>query len=84
LPGTDKRFDLSTNKKFTTIFKNAYSLLNKDGALLIGACYIDNASTHLKQEESYATMGMTVIPAQQIVLPPPGRVSGASVSPKKN
>jgi hypothetical protein len=56
-----KRLDLSTNEKFTTIFKNAYGLLNEGGALLIGACYIDNASTRLKQEESYAKMGMTVI-----------------------
>ncbi len=28
---------------------------------MIGACYIDNNSTRLKQEESYKKMGMTVI-----------------------
>ena len=59
-----KRLDLSTNEKFTTIFKNAYGLLNKGGALLIGACYIDNESTRLKQEESYAKMGMTIITSE--------------------
>jgi hypothetical protein len=60
-----KRLDLSTNKKFTTIFKNAYNLLNEGGQLLLGACYIDNESTRLKQEESYAKMGMTVITGKE-------------------
>jgi SAM-dependent methyltransferase len=52
---------LKTNEKFTTIFKNAYSLLNPGGEIVIGACYIDNDATRLKQEESYRKMGMTVI-----------------------
>jgi SAM-dependent methyltransferase len=59
--GSDKRLDLSKNKKFETIFSNAYNLLNPGGEVLIGACYIDNESTRQKQEESYRKMGMTVI-----------------------
>lgn len=58
---TNERLNLSTNEKFELIFKNAYSLLLPGGELLIGACYIDNESTRLKQEESYRKMGMTVI-----------------------
>ena len=53
--------DLSTNKKFDTIFKSAYNLLVPGGKLVIGACYIDNESTRTKQEESYNKMGMNVI-----------------------
>ena len=56
-----ERLDLSTNEKFTSIFKNAYNLLNPGGEIVIGACYKDNESTRLKQEESYKKMGMTVI-----------------------
>ena len=58
---TAERLDLSTNEKFTSIFKNAYNLLNTGGEIVIGACYIDNESTRLKQQESYKKMGMTVI-----------------------
>jgi SAM-dependent methyltransferase len=56
-----KRLDLSANKKFTTIFTNAYNLLNPGGEIVIGACYKDNNATRLKQEESYHKMGMTLI-----------------------
>jgi hypothetical protein len=56
-----KPLDLATNVKFTTIFKNAYELLNPGGEIVIGACYIDNDATRLKQEESYHKMGMKVI-----------------------
>lgn len=56
-----KRLDLTTNKKFTSIFRSAYNLLNPGGEIVIGACYKDNDSTRLKQEESYRKMGMTVI-----------------------
>lgn len=59
--GSGKRLDLTTNKKFTTIFTNAYNLLNPRGEVVIGACYKDNDSTRLKQEQSYQKMGMTVI-----------------------
>ena len=59
--GSGKRFDLSTNEKFSAIMKNAYNLLTPDGELVIGACYKDNDATRLKQEESYRKMGMTVI-----------------------
>ena len=55
------RLDLKTNEKFTAIFKNAYELLNPGGEIVIGACYLDNDATRLKQEESYQKMGMTVI-----------------------
>lgn len=56
-----KRLDLTTNKKFTSIFRSAYDLLNNEGELVIGACYKDNHATRIKQEESYRKMGMTVI-----------------------
>ena len=59
--GSGNRFELNTNEKFTTIFKNAYRLLNPGGEIVIGACYLDNEETRLKQEESYRKMGMTVI-----------------------
>jgi len=55
------RLDLSENKKFTRIMKNAYHLLNPGGEIIIGACYKDNNATRLKQEESYRKMGMKVI-----------------------
>ena len=56
-----EKIDLTTNDKFTTIFINAYNLLNPGGEVVIGACYIDNEGTRLKQEESYRKMGMTII-----------------------
>jgi len=56
-----KRLDLTTNTKFTSIFRNAYNLLNDRGEIVIGACYKDNDATRLKQEESYRKMGMTII-----------------------
>jgi len=55
------RLELTHNKKFETVFKSAYNLLHPGGELVLGACYMDNESTRLKQEESYAKMGMTVI-----------------------
>ncbi|MEQ1553367.1 MAG: hypothetical protein ABL929_04260 [Ferruginibacter sp.] len=57
----DKILNLTKNEKFDTVFKNAYNLASLGGELLLGACYIDNDSTRLKQEESYNKMGMTVI-----------------------
>lgn len=60
-----QRLDLRTNKKFTSIFKNAYDLLNLGGEIVLGACYKDNNATRLKQEESYGKMGMTVITDEQ-------------------
>ena len=59
--GSGKRLDLTTNKKFSAIFRNAYDLLNPGGEIVFGACYKDNNATRLKQEESYQKMGMTVI-----------------------
>ncbi len=55
------RLDLTKNEKFTSIFKSAYALLNPGGQIVIGACYNDNESTRLKQEESYKKMGMDII-----------------------
>ena len=64
-PGLGKRLDLTTNKKFTRIFKNAYNLLIPGGEIIIGSCYLDNDATRLKQEASYHKMGMTVITDEQ-------------------
>lgn len=58
---SEQRFDLSRNEKFETIFSNLYQLLNIGGEIVIGACYIDNERTRLKQEHSYHKMGMTII-----------------------
>lgn len=56
-----QRLDLSHNPAFTNIMKQAYDLLLPGGCLVLGACYKDNKATCLKQEESYAKMGMHVI-----------------------
>ena len=55
------KLDLSKNKKFEIIFKNAYGLLNPGGEIVIGSCYMDKDSTRQKQEESYRKMGLTII-----------------------
>ena len=57
----ETKLDLRKNEKFEIIFKNAYSLLNPGGEIVIGSCYIDNDSTRKKQEESYRKMGLTII-----------------------
>ena len=56
-----EKLDLDANQKFTAIFKSAFDLLNPGGEIVIGACYIDNDSTRIKQEETYLKMGMTII-----------------------
>ena len=56
-----EKINLSKNEKFETIFTFAYKMLNTNGEILIGACYIDNENTRKKQELSYKKMGMTVI-----------------------
>lgn len=53
--------DLSQNPKFETIFSAAYQLLNPNGKIVIGACYIDNDATRIKQEQAYKKMGMSLI-----------------------
>lgn len=58
---SEKRLDLSHNQKFTQIFSKAYSLLNAEGEIILGACYIDNNKTRKKQEQSYQKMGMEII-----------------------
>ena len=59
--GSGQRLDLSFNAKFEKIFSAAYNLLNPGGEIVIGACYLDNNATRLKQEASYKKMGMTII-----------------------
>lgn len=54
-------YDLSTNDKFTKIFKQAYELLNKDGEIVIGSMYIDNEETRKRQEEAYKYWGWNII-----------------------
>lgn len=53
--------NLDRNMKFEKIFSSAYNLLEDGGEIVIGACYIENESTQLKQEMTYQKMGMTVI-----------------------
>ncbi|WP_369753364.1 methyltransferase domain-containing protein [Flavobacterium sp. WC2409] len=57
----ERRLDLTKNEKFEIIFSNLYKLLRSGGEIVIGACYIDNDKTRLKQEHSYKKMGMTII-----------------------
>ena len=57
----EKRLDLSTNEKFELIFSNLYKLLKTRGEIVIGAAYLDNDKTRIKQEQSYKKMGMTII-----------------------
>lgn len=54
-------YDMSTNDKFTTIFKQAYELLNPNGEIIIGSMYIDNNETRKRQEDSYRNFGWIVI-----------------------
>lgn len=62
---TAKKLNLAANEKFTAIFGNAYNLLHPGGEIIIGACYHDNDSTRIKQEEAYNKMGMTVITGKE-------------------
>ncbi|MGQ0738810.1 MAG: hypothetical protein ACT4OJ_07095 [Bacteroidota bacterium] len=63
--GAKQRLDLTTSKKFTTIFGHAYNLLKTSGEIIIGSCYKDNDATRLRQEESYRKMGMHVITGEK-------------------
>lgn len=54
-------YDMTTNDKFTLIFKQAYDLLNPGGEIVIGSMYIDNEETRKKQENAYRNFGWTVI-----------------------
>ena len=56
-----QKLNLDKNLKFEKIFSAAYHLLKPGGEIILGACYIDNNATRLKQEESYKKMGMTII-----------------------
>lgn len=53
--------DMSTNDKFTMIFKQAYEMLSEGGQIIIGSMYIDNNATRKKQEDSYRKFGWNVI-----------------------
>ena len=54
-------YDMTTNDKFSMIFKQAYDLLNSGGEVIIGSMYIDNEETRKKQEDAYRDFGWTVI-----------------------
>ena len=58
---SDTKLDLSKNEKFEIIFRSAYDLLNHNGEIVVGSCYVDNEGTREKQEESYIKMGLTII-----------------------
>ncbi len=59
--GSAQRLDLSFNEKFDKVFSAAFDLLEPGGEIVIGACYLDNDATKLKQEESYRKLGMHII-----------------------
>ncbi|MDQ6903432.1 MAG: class I SAM-dependent methyltransferase [Bacteroidota bacterium] len=59
------KIDLSKNEKFNRIFSTAYDLLSPEGEIVIGACYIDNDATRIRQERFYKKMGMTVVTDKQ-------------------
>ncbi len=52
---------MSTNDKFTKIFKQAYEILNPKGEIIIGSVYVDNEMTRKKQEEAYKYWGWELI-----------------------
>lgn len=54
-------YDMSTNDKFTTIFEQAYKILNPGGQIIIGSVYIDNKKTREHQESSYRQFGWEII-----------------------
>ncbi len=54
-------YDMTTNDRFTMIFKQAYEMLNPNGEIIIGSMYIENDKTRKKQEESYKQFGWIVI-----------------------
>ena len=56
-----QRLDLTVNEKFIEIFSTAYDLLQNGGEIVLGACYIDNDTTRLKQENFYKKLGMAII-----------------------
>ncbi len=58
MPGS---LELHKNERFTDIFSNAYNLLNTEGKIVLGACYIDNQVTRIRQENFYRHLGMHVI-----------------------
>lgn len=57
---SEHRLDLTTNKKFNFIFSMAYELLNEGGEIVLGACYLDNDATRIRQENFYKKLGMTI------------------------
>ena len=59
------KLNLDSNKKFENIFQSAYNLLNPQGELILGAVYIDNNETRIKQELSYQKMQMQIITSKQ-------------------
>lgn len=58
IPGS---LDLQKNDRFSEIFLQAYNMLHADAKIILGACYVDNESTRLRQENFYRYLGMRVI-----------------------
>jgi hypothetical protein len=56
-----QRLDLTENKKFMSVFSVAYKMLETNGEIVLGSCYIDSNATRIKQENFYKKLGMTVI-----------------------
>ena len=54
-------YNMSTNDKFSSIFKQAYELLNKNGEMVIGSMYLDNEETRKRQEDAYKYWGWEII-----------------------
>ncbi|HEX4957818.1 MAG TPA: class I SAM-dependent methyltransferase [Lacibacter sp.] len=52
---------LDQNPVFQAVFEAAFRLLTNGGMLVLGAVYLENDNTRLKQEAAYKKMGMQVI-----------------------
>ncbi|MFV0389688.1 MAG: methyltransferase domain-containing protein [Pyrinomonadaceae bacterium] len=58
-------YDLSTNPKFSKIFRAAFELLEVGGEIVIGSAYIDNEETRLIQESAYLNFGWEIITSEK-------------------
>lgn len=58
--GEDGRLDLTEHPKLTSIFSNAYKLINPGGSLVVGSYYVDNGSTRKMQEGFYKKCGWEI------------------------
>jgi SAM-dependent methyltransferase len=55
------KLDLSKNKKFEKIFKQAYAMLSNIGKLILGSVYLNNKNARKHQEAYYLKCGMHLI-----------------------